>query len=320
MLFQVVLRIWENWRGGKTGSGNLFSLFLKVFSFSVKRHACSHPYRGMKNLFFRSKYDPLNNFLFYKIFGEEGDEIQLLGFINAVLGKTRDNKFVSVEILENKSFMAEIMGGKSCILDVRAKMPNGAMVNVEVQLRDKQNMDRRSLFYLSKEYVRELDEGGDYIKLPDVIAINIVNYDFPQTRNFHSSFHLREDTEHEIILTNALEIHFINMVKYRKQGKGKLDNPLCRWLAWFDKGSPPKLLEEVVKMDAAIQTAEERFAHIIRDKDELLAYDRYVLAQCDRTAELNFALKKGRTEVLELLDQGLSIEEIKQRLRQTESS
>ena len=81
-----------------------------------------------------SKYDPLNNFLFYKVFGEKGDEVQLLGFINAVLGKTGDEKFVSVEILENKTFMAEIMNGKSCVLDVRAKMPNGSMVNVEVQI------------------------------------------------------------------------------------------------------------------------------------------------------------------------------------------
>ena len=144
-------------------------------------------------------YDPLNNFLFYKVFGEKGDEVQLLGFINAVLGKTREDKFTSVEILENKSFMADIMGGKSCVLDVRAKLESGAMVNIEVQLRNQKNIDRRSLFYLSKEYARKLKSGRDYIELPNVISINIVNYDFPNTRNFHSSFRLREDTEHEIL-------------------------------------------------------------------------------------------------------------------------
>ena len=89
---------------------------------------------------FAKQYDPLNNFLFYKVFGEKGDEVQLLGFINAVLGKIGDEKFTSVDILENKSFMAEIMGGKSCILDVRAKMPNGDMVNVEVQIKDKKTL------------------------------------------------------------------------------------------------------------------------------------------------------------------------------------
>ena len=171
----------------------------------------------MKNTTIRSsKYDPLNNFLFYKIFGEKGDEVQLLGFINAVLGKTEENKFTSVEILENKSFMAEIMGGKSCVLDVRAKMPDGAMVNVEVQIKDKKNFDRRSLFYLGKIYTQELRSGEDYLILPNVIAINIVNYDFPATRNFHSVFRLREDTEHEIILTEALEINFLSEISDKK--------------------------------------------------------------------------------------------------------
>ena len=239
------------------------------------------------------QFDPLNNFFFYKVFGEKGNEVQLLSFINAVLGKEGENKFVSVEILENKNFMAEIMGGKSCSLDVRAKLPNGTMVNIEVQIRDRKNMDKRSLFYLSKEFIRDLKSGQDYIILPDTIGINIVNFDFPSTKNFHSCFHLREDTEHEIILTNALEIHFLNMVKYRKQGEAKLDDPLCRWLAWFNKNSSPKLLEEVLKMDSAIQTADERLAYITQNAEAMLVFDSYLKAECDRTSEIDFAFDKG---------------------------
>jgi len=271
-------------------------------------------------------YDPLNNFLFYKIFGEKGDEIQLLGFINAVLGKTGDNKLASVEILENKSFMADIMGGKSCVLDVRAKLKNGAMVNIEVQLRDNHNMNRRSLFYMSREYDIRLKAGQDYIELPDLIAINIINFDFPSTKNFHSCFHLREDTEREIILTNALEIHYINMVKYRKQLKNKqeFDDPLFRWLTWFNKDSPPEILEEVVKMDSAIQTADERFKHITDiSEDEWLSYYNHIIARWDRASEIRYARDEGHSEgrlegqneIFDLLSQGLSIEEIKSRLK-----
>jgi len=275
----------------------------------------------MENIKTRStKFDPLNNFLFYKIFGEKGDEVQLLSFINAVLGKTDESMFTSVEILENKSFMAEIMGGKSCVLDVRAKMPDGTMVNVEVQIKDKKNMDRRSLFYLSKAYTEKLRSGNDYIKLPNVIAINIVDYDFPATGNFHSCFRLREDTEREIILTEALEVHFVNMYKFREQGrqnlyKQRLNDPLYRWLIWLDKNSSLELLEEVVKMDTAIKTADERMEHVTQDEEDMWAYTRYMMGECDRTAELNYAYEKGSLYVLELMAQGLSIEEIKQRLR-----
>ena len=35
--------------------------------------------------------------------------------------------------------------------------------------------------------------------------------------------------------------------------------PLHRWLTWFDKKSPPELIEEVLSMDTAIKAAYERF-------------------------------------------------------------
>jgi len=265
----------------------------------------------------RTRYDPLNDFLFYKIMGEKGDEIQLLGFLNAVLGKTGNDCFTSVKIIENKTFIAKAAGEKTSVLDVRAILQDTSRINIEVQLRNQHNMDKRGLFYWSKEYTENLAAGQDYIELPNVISINIVNFDFPNTNNFHSCFHLREDTEHEIILTYALEIHYLNMVKYRKLEK-KLKDPLNRWLAWFDAGSPPELVTEVVKMDAAIQAANERMMNVTDDKEARRIYWRHQMALSDRTGEINYARSEGRAEgqkyILELLEQGLSIEEIKQRL------
>ena len=89
--------------------------------------------------------------------GEKGDEEQLLGFLNAVLGRTRDNQFTSVEITENKSLTPEIINDKSSVLDVRAVLPGRTRINVEVQLRNEHNnMDKRSLFYWSREFVKSL--------------------------------------------------------------------------------------------------------------------------------------------------------------------
>ena len=267
------------------------------------------------------EYDPLNNFMFYKVMGEKGNEIQLLGFLNAVLGKTGEERFTFVEILENKSFSPQNIGGKSGTLDVRAVLSNKTRVNVEAQIRNQHNIDKRSLYYWSKEYSESLLSGQDYVELPDVIAINIVNFDFPATRNFHSCFHLQEDTEKDIILTNALEIHYLNMVKYRKQGRNmhrgfKAIDPLCRWLAWLDKSSPPELLAEVMKMDTAIQSANERMVHVTGDKEAIRAYWRHQMDLSDRTSELNYARDEGRDEVIELFEQGLSVDEVKQRLKQ----
>jgi predicted transposase/invertase (TIGR01784 family) len=60
-------------------------------------------------------------------------------------------------------------------------------------------MDKRSLFYWSREYAKGLNAGQDYDELPNVIAINIVNFDFLDCGNYHSCFHLWEDTEKSFI-------------------------------------------------------------------------------------------------------------------------
>ena len=264
------------------------------------------PYIGMETIlngeqkFTQSRLDPLNDYLFYKIMGEKGSEIQLLGFLNAVLEKSGKGPFQAVEILEDKSFSADAVGDKSITFDVRAVLLNGVKVNIEVQLRNNHNMDKRSLYYWSKEYSSSLKAGQDYNELPSVIAINIVNFDYPKVKKlnsvkqYHTYFHLREARHRDLILTDALEIHYLNMVQFRKHGRDKaLHDPLCRWLAWFDKNSPPELLTEVLKMDNAIQEADERMVYITGDQDAIRAYERRFKALCDHTWHMNYAIEEG---------------------------
>jgi predicted transposase/invertase (TIGR01784 family) len=249
--------------------------------------------------------------------GEKEDEVQLLGFINAVLGKTEDDKFTSIEILENKTFSPENIGDKSITLDVRAVLHGKTKVNAEVQLRNQDNMDKRSLFQWSREFSRSLKKGQDYNELPNVIAINIVNFDYLDTKGFHSCFRLRDEKERDIILTGALEIHFINMVRFRRERKD-LSDPLTRWLVWLDKRSSPELLQEVVKMDTDILNAEERLAFLAGDEDMMDLYHRRFMAMCDQASEINYArseghakgMAEGELNIINLLKSGKSPEEI----------
>jgi predicted transposase/invertase (TIGR01784 family) len=252
--------------------------------------------------------NPLNDYLFYKVFGEEGDEIQLLGFLNAVIGRTGDDRFTSVEILEDKTFTPEIIGDKSVTFDVRAVLQDRTRVNVEAQIRNRHNMDKRSLYYCGREYDKSLESGGNYEEIPDVIAINIVAFNFPRAKNYHTCFHLKEDREPDIVLTNSLEIHFINMVQYyqafgSKLKKGKIllgdlvnDEPLVPWLVWFDKKSTPEMVTEVVKMNSAIQAADARLAYLNGDKDAIRAYEVRFKAECDWASEQAYSLKKGQAK------------------------
>jgi hypothetical protein len=73
----------------------------------------------------------------------------------------------------------------------------------------------------SKEYAGSLEAGQDYRELPNTLAINIVNYDFPPLGEVHSCFHLREDRHRDYVLTEALEIHFLDMVQYKRKVKSE---------------------------------------------------------------------------------------------------
>ena len=245
------------------------------------------------------RLNPLNDYLFLKIMGEKGSEIQLLGFLNAVLGRTESNRLVSVEIIENKTLSAESLGAKTSILDVRAKLKDGTRVNIEVQLRNLGNFDKRSLFYWGREYTKSIKSGQDYMYLPTVININIIDFDFLETDNFHTVFRLKEEKESQLILTEILEIHFINMVKWRRCGTIDIVNePLHRWLTWFDRNSPAELVEEVVKMDNAIMEANKRQIYITDDEEEIRAYEMREMALMDERARLSYALDEGRREGL----------------------
>jgi predicted transposase/invertase (TIGR01784 family) len=98
------------------------------------------------------------------------------------------------------------------------------------------------------------------------------------------------------MLTGALEIHYIDMVKFRKLDIADLNNPIHRWLVFFNEHSPVKLLEEAIKMDTAIRTTAERMEMIRRDPDLAHAYDLY---EEERIARLMWAQgerREGRWE------------------------
>jgi predicted transposase/invertase (TIGR01784 family) len=240
------------------------------------------------------RLNPLNDFLFMKYMGEKGDEEQLTSFLQGVLHKTKKDKIVSVTILENRLMSADIIGDKSGVLDIRAEMNDGSKVNIEVQLRDVSNMDRRSLFYWSREYAEGIKSGGDYKDMPNVININILGTQFIPIDNFHTSFHLWEDTHKDYRLTDALEIHFLDMVKFhRLQNKDIVNNNLHRWLAFLDKDTSNETINQIIEMDTSIKKAHEKIMYIAQDKDMLHAYRMREMAIYDYISGMNAAKEQG---------------------------
>jgi predicted transposase/invertase (TIGR01784 family) len=267
------------------------------------------------------RLNPLNDFAFQATFGAKGSEPQTLAFLNAVLERTGKGNLTAVEILESKELPAAIVGEKTGRLDVLAKLADGSKVNIEVQNKNEHNMDKRSLFYWGKKYTHDFGKGSKYIDLVPVIAINIVDFEYVPLDDFHTSFHLWEDLHKDFKLTDACEIHFLDMVKFRRlrsrgaAGEFSLENPLHRWLAWCDEKSSTELVEEVVKMDMAINIAQSQMDLIRRDPAMLRAYEGYEKAQWDWNSGMydseQIGLQKGIQKVAKrALAKGFSLEAI----------
>ena len=212
-----------------------------------------------------ARVNPLNDFVFQKTMGEKGSEIELKSLLSAILGRT----LKEVTILENKTLTAAIIGDKTSILDVRATTDDDTQINIEVQLSPYKAMDSRSIFYWSKMYGTALEAGQDYKKLPNMVMINILDFesDFIKLERFHTKFHIWEDEE-RYKLTDAVEYHFIEMKRFRELAeKDVKNNALHRWLTYFDEKADETTVEGVIAMDAAIKKASEKLHYLSQDKE-----------------------------------------------------
>ncbi|MDU4939334.1 MAG: Rpn family recombination-promoting nuclease/putative transposase [Clostridium sp.] len=128
----------------------------------------------------------------YRVLFQKGNEDILIAFINAVLKRTKKEPIVEIEIIDNKQLTKDVIMDKTGIVDVRAKTSKGEHVDIEVQLTNQGNMDKRTLFYWGKMYLENIKQGEDYANLEKVITINILDFEFLGTKNYQSSFHFHD--------------------------------------------------------------------------------------------------------------------------------
>ena len=128
------------------------------------------------------------DFAFKSLFGTHGNESILAAFLNAALRFPDEKKIYKVQLL-HPHFNKENQEDKRSILDVHAQLEDGSRVNIEIQLNNKHDMEKRTLYYWSKMYSSQMKEGMDYGELCKTITINIVNFRYlSHIHDYHSTF------------------------------------------------------------------------------------------------------------------------------------
>ena len=258
------------------------------------------------------RLNPLNDYIFKRIMGEEESKDELIEFLNAVLDVDDRKKLVSLEIIDNKELTKELISDKTGRLDIRAKTAEGMRIDIEVQLTNQYNMEKRTMFYWGKLFLEGIKKGDDYINLSKVITVNILDFDFLALEKFHSKYHLWEDEEENYLLTDLVEIHFIEMPKFRHfKEKDLKGNSLHRWLKFFDKMLSEDELKELMEMDSAIKRAEKKLEYLSSDDETLALYRAREDSLHERANMISSAKAEGKIEVAKnMLGSGVDIETI----------
>ena len=160
----------------------------------------------------KTKIPITNDYIFKKIFAKKGNESILKDFLIGVLEIPIEKVKVEAEVSLEKQLEENKLGR----LDIVAVLNNNTIVNIEIQMVNLHNFIERSLYYWSGNYYNDLKAGENYQKVKRTIAINILDYELFEEGPFHEIARLKRDYQNKI-LTEKIEMHFIQIPKFRKE-------------------------------------------------------------------------------------------------------
>ena len=200
-----------------------------------------------------------NDYVFKRIFGKKGNEDITRSFIEAVTSEyyedinLEDTPILERDLLENK------MG----ILDVKVVANEINDIDIEMQVTKSEHIAERILWYWAKMYASSIEKGEGYSSTKRAICIMIADFKVERLKeieSYHTKWNIREEEKRDIILTDKLEIHIIELAKLKdKDSKEKLKE-WCKFIK-----APESVGESTMK---EIKMAKEELNKISQDKKE----------------------------------------------------
>jgi len=186
-----------------------------------------------------SLINPRVDIAFKKIFGVEENKDLLISLINSIVSPQDQ---VSDITLLNPYNPKNFRDDKLSILDVKAKGLDGKRFNIEIQISDEADYDKRALYYWGKLYTEQLQSSDDYSLLSKAIGIHILNFiSIPESPKYHNIFHITEKESGFLYFTD-LELHTIELKKFMPNSHDKIcdlitkvRNSLDIWLAFLTR-------------------------------------------------------------------------------------
>ncbi|MEI0563189.1 Rpn family recombination-promoting nuclease/putative transposase [Brachyspira pulli] len=212
----------------------------------------------------------LNDYFVRYLFSSSDSNAILLDFINSIMLDSNMKTFRDVEIL-NPFNCKENYQDKETIVDVKCITQNGTVVIIEIQLQGNSRFPERILYYWASNYSKLLKQGEKYDALTPVISINLLNFNLDDNDSIHSCYMIY-DTNNKRLLTDHLQIHIIELKKFKYN---ILQPDLNCWLKFFTmKDNKGEIMSDLVKEKPIMEEVQKRYNNFIKDRLMMNEYDK----------------------------------------------
>ena len=245
-----------------------------------------------------------NDYAFKRLLGSEENKPLLQDLLECILDLA-PQQVIGLELMD-KELTKEEFSDKTGILDVKLKLTDGTVIDIEIQASWNASFVKRTLFYWAKMYTADFKAGESYDKLHRCIAINIIADGFKLNEAIHSEYLLQEKTAHTI-LTDVLEVHFLDLQaakKAKEEGKvaGK-QGQLINWLR-FIGATNRKERAMIATMSPVLQMLNEKIDVLTLSPTERKLYESRMKLKSDITtiSETQFSAGVERGKSLGLAE------------------
>jgi len=215
--------------------------------------------------------------------------------------------------IDNPIILGQTSTDKISILDIKGTTNIGEIINIEIQLKNEYNIIERCVYYGSKLISSQLVQGTNYNTLKKSIVICILNYSiFTDEVAIHNRF-LLKNSKSEKVLTNLLELHYLELSKLINIDEHK-NKPWYPWMLFLTNQNSEVLQmakRSIPELEKALALLEE----LSTDKELQNIYEQKLKADLDRNSALEQATRSGseqerRRNVLGLYKAGIPIDTI----------
>ena len=241
--------------------------------------------------------NPMNDVLFKFIFGKDERKQITLDFLNAVLEESLGHTIKNLTFRPTEQ-IPQSDDGKLTRLDVACELDTGEFIDVEVQVINYHNMQRRTLYYWSQLYLLGIVSGQDYAVLRPAITINILAFTLFAQTDPHAMYSIYNMKTGER-LNRDMELHFLEIPKFVNNLPKFVNKPVGemtkmeRWLAYFANQLNEQEKEELAMSEAAIRDAYAATGTFFKNPEETLRYVNRQMAIMDYNSSINAAEARG---------------------------